>query len=138
MLEDIRHAAARQRKARAVRRMTLDCKRLLSEKGELGGQAVAIDLIDRLETLDDEDLDGFFDYLANDLSPDPQAVLQAAQAYAAAPGAATLAMPLLSSKARTRRPSSCCAALAVSKPKAAVSAITSRSCARPSVGSVAW
>ena len=77
MLEDIRHAAARQRKARAVRRMTLDCKRLLSEKGELGGQAVAVDLIDRLETLDDEDLDGFFDYLANDLSPDPQAVLQA-------------------------------------------------------------
>jgi malonyl-CoA decarboxylase len=91
MLEDIRHAAARQRKARAVRRMTLDCKRLLSEKGELGGQAVAVDLIDRLETLDDEDLDGFFDYLANDLSPDPQAVLQAAQAYATAPGAATLA-----------------------------------------------
>jgi malonyl-CoA decarboxylase len=31
--------------------MTLDCKRLLSEKGELGGMALARDLIDRLETL---------------------------------------------------------------------------------------
>jgi malonyl-CoA decarboxylase len=90
MLDDIRHAAARQRKARTLRRMKLDCKRLLSEKGELGGMALAVELIDRLETLEDEDLGEFFDYLAHDLSPDPQAVLQAAQAYAAAPGVATL------------------------------------------------
>ena len=93
MLDDIRQAAARQRTARAVRRMKLDCKRLLSEKGEMGGMALARDLIDRLEALDDDDLDEFFDYLASDLSPDPQAVLLAAQAYAAAPGVATL-MPL--------------------------------------------
>ncbi|MDP2005033.1 MAG: malonyl-CoA decarboxylase family protein [Rubrivivax sp.] len=93
MLDDIRHAAARQRTARSVRRMKLDCKRLLSEKGELGGMALARDLIDRLETLEDEQLDEFFDFLAAELSPDPQAVLQAAQAYAAAPGVATL-MPL--------------------------------------------
>jgi malonyl-CoA decarboxylase len=75
--------------ARAVRRMTLDCKRLLSEKGELGGMALARDLIDRLETLEDEQLDGFFDFLAADLSPDPQAVLKAARAYAETPGVAT-------------------------------------------------
>ena len=31
MLDDIRHAAARQRTARAVRRMKADCKRLLGE-----------------------------------------------------------------------------------------------------------
>ncbi len=90
MLDDIRQAAARQRTARAVRRMKLDCMRLLSEKGELGGMAQARDLIDRLEELDDQQLDGFFDFLAADLSPDPKAVLTCAEAYAAKPGAATL------------------------------------------------
>jgi malonyl-CoA decarboxylase len=90
-VDDIRIAAARQRTARAVRRMTLDCKRLLSEKGELGGMAAARDLIERIETLADEELSGLFDHLARDLSPDPQAVLRAAQAYADAPGAGTLA-----------------------------------------------
>ena len=91
LIDDIRHAAARQRTARAVRRMTLDGKRLLSEKGELGGMALARDLIDRIETLDDGDLSGFFDFLARDLSPDPAAVLKAAQAYADTPSAQTLA-----------------------------------------------
>jgi malonyl-CoA decarboxylase len=90
VLDDMRQAAARQRTMRSVRRLKLDCKRLLSEKGELGGMALARDLIDRLELLADEHLDEFFDYLAQDLSPDPKAVLARAQAYAAAPGAATL------------------------------------------------
>jgi malonyl-CoA decarboxylase len=90
MLDDIRQAAARQRTARAVRRMKLDCTRLLSDKGELGGMTQARDLIDRLEDLADEQLDAFFDYLASELSPDPQLVLARAQAYAQAPGAATL------------------------------------------------
>ncbi len=90
MLDDIRQAAARQRTARAVRRMKLDCKRLLSEKGELGGMALARELIDRLQELDESELDGFFDFLAGELSPDPQQVLQCAQAYAAQPDAITL------------------------------------------------
>jgi len=90
MLNDIRQAAARQRTARAVRRLKVDCKRLLSEKGELGGMAVASDLIERLDTLVDEELEEFFDYLAGDLSPDPQVVLRLAQAYAAAPTAHSL------------------------------------------------
>ncbi len=90
MLDDIRHAAARQRTARAVRRMKADCKRLLGEKGELGGMAIAADLIERLDSLADEELEEFFDYLADDLSPDPQAVLRLAQAYAQTPTAATL------------------------------------------------
>ena len=92
MLDDIRHAAARHRKERTLRRMKLDCERLLGEKGELGGMALAVDLIDRLDTLEDEDLSGFFDFLAHDLGPDPQAVLRAAQAYAAGPGVDTLSM----------------------------------------------
>ena len=90
MLDEIRHAAARQRTARAMRSMRLGCKRLLSENGELGGMAIAHGLIERLEELADDQLDDFFDYLAQELSPDPQAVLRCAQAYAAAPGAASL------------------------------------------------
>lgn len=90
MLEDIRHAAARQRTARAVRRMKADCKRLLGEKGELGGMAITADLIERLDDLADEELEEFFDYLAGDLSPNPQQVLKLAQAYADTPDASTL------------------------------------------------
>ena len=82
MLDDIRHAAARQRTARAVRRMKIDSKRLLDERGELGGMAIATGLVERLDSLGDEELEGFFDYLAGDLSPDPQQVLTLAQAYA--------------------------------------------------------
>jgi len=91
MLDDIRHAAARQRTARAVRRMKADCKRLLGEKGELGGMAIATDLIERLDSLADDELEAFFDFLAQDLSPDPQGVLKLAQAYADKPDAASLA-----------------------------------------------
>jgi malonyl-CoA decarboxylase len=90
VLDEVRHAAARQRVARAVRRMKLDCKRLLGEKGELGGMAIASELIERLDSLDDEELEDFFSYLAADLSPDPQAVLAHAQAYADHPDVNTL------------------------------------------------
>jgi malonyl-CoA decarboxylase len=82
MLDDIRHAAARQRTARATRRMVADCKRLLGEKGELGGMAIASDLIERLDSLDDAELEDFFTFLAHDLSPDPQRLLKLAEAYA--------------------------------------------------------
>ena len=94
MFDDVRQAAlqatARQRAARAMRRMRLMCKRLLDETAELNGMAIAVEMIDRLEDLDDEQLDALFDFLATDLSPDPQAVLRRAEAYAAEPGAATL------------------------------------------------
>ena len=56
MLEEIRQAAARQRTARATRRMKLASKRLLSEKGELGGMALASELIERLQDLPDDAL----------------------------------------------------------------------------------
>lgn len=90
MLDEARAAMLRQRTARAVRRMRLDCLKLLGEKGELGGMAIATDLIGRLDELDDSELDGFFEFLAADLSPDPKQVLQLAQAYAEDPGAQTL------------------------------------------------
>ena len=93
MLDDIRQAAARQRSVRATRRLLLDCKRLLSGDGEMGGMAVASGLIGRLLDMTDDApdaLDGLLDYLAHDLNPDPGAVLKAAQAYAATPTPDTL------------------------------------------------
>jgi malonyl-CoA decarboxylase len=90
LLNDLRLAAQRQRVASAVRRIKLDCKRLLSEKGELGGMAIASEIIQRLHGLADDQLDALFEYLASALSPDPARVLHHAQAYAVAPTAGTL------------------------------------------------
>ncbi len=90
MLDELREAAARQRGQRALAAMVLGSKRLLSGRGEMNGTPVARALIERLDTLADAQLDGFFDYLARDLSPDPQGVLRCAQAYAQQPGAAAL------------------------------------------------
>ncbi len=96
MFEDLRNAADRQRTARATRRLVLDCRRLLSEDGEMGGLGVAADVVQRLSeliaqpTLALEALDGLFDFLARDLNPDPAAVLRCAQAYAERADAASL------------------------------------------------
>ena len=93
MLDEIRQAAARQRSQRATRRLALDCRRLLSGDGEMGGMALASGVIGRLEDLADappEALDGLFDFLAGELSPDPANVLRCAQAYAQAPTPASL------------------------------------------------
>ncbi len=89
MHDDFRQATARRVAERANRRMRLCCKRLLQESSELNGLALASDLIDDIEELNEEQLDHFFDWLATDLSPDPQRVLLCAQAYAAKPNAAT-------------------------------------------------
>lgn len=94
MFEDLKNAAQRQSSARSTRRLVLDCKRLLSEDGEMGGLAVAAGVIERLAELaaqPPEAMDGLFDFLAAGLSPDPATVLRCAQAYAEAPGVATLA-----------------------------------------------
>ncbi len=94
MFEDLKNAAQRQSNAHATRRLVLDCKRLLSEDGEMGGMALAAGVIERLADLatqPPEALDGLFDFLAAGLSPDPATVLRCAQAYAATPGPATLA-----------------------------------------------
>ncbi len=90
MFDDLRHATARHRTKRTLRRMNADCKRLLGDKGELGGGAITTDIIAGLDSLEDASLDEFFDFLASDLSPDPQQVLQLALDYANEPSAATL------------------------------------------------
>jgi malonyl-CoA decarboxylase len=90
MLDELREAALRQRLTRSMHALVLGSKRLLSGRGEMNGQHVGHDLIERLDTLADEQLDGFFDFLATALSPDPKQVLKRAQAYAEAPNSATL------------------------------------------------
>ncbi len=90
MFDDLRLATARHRTQRTLRRMKADCLRLVSEKGELGGMALASDIINSLDSLEDVALDEFFDFLASDLSPDPQAVLKVALDYANQPNAQTL------------------------------------------------
>ena len=67
-----------------------DCRRLLSVRGEANGPMLALAIVHRIEALDDTQRGRFFDRLASDFSPDPQAVLQAAQAYAAEPDATRL------------------------------------------------
>ena len=90
MLDEFRAAALRQRAWRSLRGVIKGCKLLLSQSGEMNGMGISRDVVERLEELDDEPLDGFFDYLARDLSPDPVAVLHSAQAYALTPNAAAL------------------------------------------------
>ena len=90
MLDDLRRAAARQRAERALRRLQQGCLRLASDHGELDGMAIAGELIGLIAELDDPHLDAFFDFLAARLDPDPAAVLERAEAYAAQPGASTL------------------------------------------------
>lgn len=90
MLDELRQAHARQRARRASLGLQQACQRLLRDSAGLNGMGEASDLIDRIEDMDAPALADFFDWMAEALSPDPQQVLHRAQAYAAAPGAATL------------------------------------------------
>lgn len=90
MLDELKQAAARQRAQRQLRALVLGSRRLLSGHGEMNGMPVAKELIERLDGIDDAALDGYFDFLARDLDPEPARVLQHAQAYATAPDAASL------------------------------------------------
>jgi malonyl-CoA decarboxylase len=69
------------------RQLLTDCRRLLSVRGEASGPALAAGIVARLEALADVERYRFFDRLASDFSPDPRAVLAAAQAYAQSPDA---------------------------------------------------
>ncbi len=69
----------------ALRALLLDCKLLLSERGEASGPKIAAAVVQRIERLSDDGRARFFDHLARDFSPDPRQVVAAALAYAAAP-----------------------------------------------------
>ena len=68
-----------------LRALLLDCRHLLSERGAANGPQIAQGIVERLEGLTDESRGRFFDHLARDFSPDPNAVLAAAQDYSRAP-----------------------------------------------------
>lgn len=90
MLDELRAAAQRQLGERQLRAAVAGCKRLLSERGEANSMAIARGLVDRIDALDGWQLDAFFAYLAQDLSPDPARVFAHAQAYADKRDAASL------------------------------------------------
>ena len=85
MLEELKTAARRASDGRQLRSLLLDCHRLLSERGEANSVAIARQLVSRFSALPEEQQAGFFDKLSTDFSPDPQAVLNVAQAYAQEP-----------------------------------------------------
>ena len=91
MLEELKSAARKVGNDRHLRGLMIDCKRLLSERGEANSVAIARDLVARFRSLPDEQRASFFERLSRDFSPDPRAVLHSAQAYAAEPSARNLA-----------------------------------------------
>ena len=90
MLDGLKSAARRVGDDRQLRSLMLDCKRLLSERGEANSVAIARQLVARFSSLPDDQQGGFFSRLSRDFSPDPQAVLSVAQAYAQDPSAENL------------------------------------------------
>ena len=100
MLADLSPVPALRKAAQQLTKMSSDrraaklvkeCHRLLSVRAEANSPAIAQDIIAEFGTLTDAELDALFDALASEFSPDPQAVLTAAQAYAADPSASALA-----------------------------------------------
>ena len=90
MLEGLRTAARQAGHDRALRGLLIDCKRLLSERGEANSVAIARDLVARFATLPEDQQTAFFEHLSRDFGPDPKAVLESAQAYAKEPNARNL------------------------------------------------
>ncbi len=88
---------ARGRKAapavrpRAVREAVARCRALIRERGEAGSAAAARAALAAYQALDEAQRRRFFDAIARDFSPDPDAVLQAAQAYREDPSPLALA-----------------------------------------------
>lgn len=70
---------------RLLRPLLLDCRRLLSERGDANGPGIALAVVQQIDALSDELRGRFFEHLARDFSPDPKEVLAAALAYARAP-----------------------------------------------------
>ncbi|MCW5665716.1 MAG: malonyl-CoA decarboxylase [Piscinibacter sp.] len=90
MLDELRSAARKVNGARHLRTLMIDCRRLLSERGEANSVAIAREVVARFKALPDDQQGSFFERLSRDFSPDPQAVLASAQAYAKEPSAANL------------------------------------------------
>lgn len=78
------------------RRMTVDeldglCSKLVRSRGEATGVRIAADILQGVSALQDDQMPAFFQMLADRFAPDAGRLAEAAQAYAAAPDAHTLA-----------------------------------------------
>ncbi|HUK36376.1 MAG TPA: malonyl-CoA decarboxylase N-terminal domain-containing protein, partial [Vicinamibacterales bacterium] len=71
----------RNRRSGDVDRTIELCRALLSERGEVSGARLAAEVLAEYQRLSDEQIDAFFDRLAETFSVDPDAVRQAAAAY---------------------------------------------------------
>ena len=85
-----KRAVAFARDGIRVRRLIDSCTKLLSERGEAAGVSLAKTTLDLYRELDRSDQARFFKVLLGEFSPDRDAVLAAAQAYAAEASAANL------------------------------------------------
>ena len=90
MLAELKSKAQGLRQDHALRGLLGECRRLLSERGDANGPAIAQGIVERIDALADDRRSRFFDHLARDFSPDPRAVLASAQTYAKNPGAEQL------------------------------------------------
>lgn len=77
-------------KARHYTKTVNATKRLLSERGESNAASMASDLIENFNTLEDDQIAEYFQYLSEKLNPSAADVLSAAQMYAATPNADNL------------------------------------------------
>jgi malonyl-CoA decarboxylase len=83
-------AQARNKADRRTRRAVSLAHALLSERGEASGAVLARELLASYHLLDGPALAGFFDVLAEEFSPDPQAVAAAADQFRQDPSPAKL------------------------------------------------
>ncbi len=67
------------------------CDALMAESGEYASTALASEALEAYESLEERDREQFFEILARDYSPSPEAVSQSAAAYQADPSPANLA-----------------------------------------------
>jgi malonyl-CoA decarboxylase len=77
-------------RTRDVNRTIELCRALLTESGEVSGARVAAEVLGAYQQLSDEQVESFFDRLSQEFSVDPEAVRQAAAAYAHDASAANL------------------------------------------------
>jgi malonyl-CoA decarboxylase len=76
--------------ARDVQHLVALCHALLSERGELSGARLAIQVLEAYRSLDAAALETFFDRLVDEFSPVPTRVEQAASTYTTDPSQANL------------------------------------------------
>ena len=73
-----------------MRSLILDCRRLLSERGEANSVAISQSLVARFNAMPEDQQGNFFQRLSSNFGPVPERVLACAQVYASEPSAANL------------------------------------------------